>query len=190
VKNKNSLIAVLDANVLYPAPLRDLLHNLAFLDVFNPKWTSQIQNEWISNLLINRKDLRKSQLTRTVNLMNQTFSDANIINYSKIEREFELLDKNDKHGLAAAIKSESKFIVTFNIKDFPKSTLSDYNIERITPDDFIMKLIKQNEELVNNAFENQRLSLKNPTMTKSELLNVFKTFKLTKTIARLRKSDR
>lgn len=85
--------------------------------------------------------------------MNQTFSDANIINYSKIEREFELLDKNDKHGLAAAIKSESKFIVTFNIKDFPKSTLSDYNIERITPDDFIMKLIKQNEELVNNALK-------------------------------------
>jgi len=85
--------------------------------------------------------------------MNQTFPDANIINYSKIERELELPDKNDKHGLAAAIKSESKFIDTFNIKDFPKSTLSDYNIERITPDDFIMKLIKQNEELVNNALK-------------------------------------
>jgi hypothetical protein len=31
--------ALLDANVLYPAPIRDLLLQLAFSDMFHGKWT-------------------------------------------------------------------------------------------------------------------------------------------------------
>ena len=31
--------AILDANVLYPAPLRDYLLHLANLELYKPKWT-------------------------------------------------------------------------------------------------------------------------------------------------------
>lgn len=185
--DKNSrLIALLDANVLYPAPLRDLLLNLAILDLFIPKWTNQIQNEWVYNLLKNRNDLERSQLDRTVNLMNSVFPDANIKNYAKIEKQLELPDENDKHVLAAAIKSKSNIIVTSNIKDFPKSIIIKYKLQRLTPDDFIFGLIKKNKVLVKRAFDNQLKSLKNPPMTKAELLSVLERLKLSKTIARLK----
>jgi hypothetical protein len=35
-------VALLDANVLYPAPLRDLLLQLAITDLFHAKWTADI----------------------------------------------------------------------------------------------------------------------------------------------------
>jgi len=34
--------AIIDANVLYPAPLRDFLLQLANLELFKPKWTIEI----------------------------------------------------------------------------------------------------------------------------------------------------
>jgi hypothetical protein len=38
--------AILDANVLYPAPLRDYLLRLAELELYKPGWTKQIHEEW------------------------------------------------------------------------------------------------------------------------------------------------
>ena len=43
--------ALLDANVLYPAPLRDILLQLAVADLFRAKWTADIHREWIEALL-------------------------------------------------------------------------------------------------------------------------------------------
>lgn len=45
--------ALLDANVLYPAPLRDLLMQLAVMDMFRAKWSADIHREWIESLLEN-----------------------------------------------------------------------------------------------------------------------------------------
>jgi len=66
-------VAVLDACVLYPAPVRDLLLNLADYELFTPKWTDKIQEEWTRNLLLNRPDLTATQLHRAVNAMNNAF---------------------------------------------------------------------------------------------------------------------
>lgn len=39
--------ALLDASVLYPAPLRDFLMYLALTDLVRFQWTAQIHQEWI-----------------------------------------------------------------------------------------------------------------------------------------------
>jgi hypothetical protein len=65
--------AILDANVLYPAPLRDLLLNLADLELFKPKWTDQIQEEWIRNLLKQRTELSRDNLLKTQRAMDSAF---------------------------------------------------------------------------------------------------------------------
>ncbi len=66
-----TIFAVLyDSCVLYPAPLRDLLMRLALTDLYRAKWTNEIHDEWIRNLLINRKDLDSSVLERTRQMMN------------------------------------------------------------------------------------------------------------------------
>lgn len=61
---------VLDACVLYPAPLRDLLLNLTCLGLFRARWTSEIPDEWIRNLLRDRPDLTPEQLQRARELSN------------------------------------------------------------------------------------------------------------------------
>ena len=43
-------VALLDANVLYPAPLCDLLIQMSFDDLFQARWTAEIEHEWKRNL--------------------------------------------------------------------------------------------------------------------------------------------
>jgi hypothetical protein len=73
--------AVLDACVLYPASLRDLLLTLSVDGVYGARWTDDIQNEWIRNLMINRPELSPAALGRTAGLMNDAIDDARITNY-------------------------------------------------------------------------------------------------------------
>ena len=64
---------VLDACVLYPSLLRDLLMHLGITGLYQPKWTDSIQQEWQRNLLVQRPDIRAEQLRRTEILMNKAF---------------------------------------------------------------------------------------------------------------------
>jgi len=51
--------AFYDANVLYPAELRNLLMHLALIGLFRAKWSADVHEEWISNLLKKRPDLTR-----------------------------------------------------------------------------------------------------------------------------------
>ena len=161
---------VLDANVIYPAPIRDLLLNLADLEIFSPKWSEIIQEEWIRNLLKNRPDLNKSKLMRTVRIMDLAFPDAEVHDFEELIDELELPDLNDRHVLAVAIQSKADAIITFNQKDFPSKYVKQFNIEIYTPDKFLNLLYKLSPNIVNRAFQNQLDSLKNPPKTKEELI--------------------
>ena len=57
-----TLTAVLDACVLYPAPLRDLFMELTLKDLFRGRWSDEIHEEWIRNLLEQRPDLARDKL--------------------------------------------------------------------------------------------------------------------------------
>ena len=48
------LVVVYDACVLYSAPLRDLLMQLALSDLFRAKWSHHIHEEWIKAVLKNK----------------------------------------------------------------------------------------------------------------------------------------
>ena len=117
-----SITAIYDASVLYPAPLRDFLMWLALTDLFKARWTNQIHDEWIRSVLKKRPDLTLKQLNRTKNLMNANVRDCLVTGYESQNIEFELPDPGDIHVLAAAIKCKANFIITFNLKDFPKES--------------------------------------------------------------------
>ncbi|ATV20314.1 hypothetical protein CFN58_30795 [Pseudomonas avellanae] len=68
--------AFYDANVLYPAPLRDFLMHLALTGVYRARWSSKIHDEWKRNLLINRPELTREQLDRTSALMDKAVPDV------------------------------------------------------------------------------------------------------------------
>ena len=45
--------ALLDANVLYPAPVRDIFLQLAVTNLFTAKWTEETHREWPAFLGLN-----------------------------------------------------------------------------------------------------------------------------------------
>lgn len=51
------MIVALDANVLYPPSLRDLLLTLAALDAFEPRWSDEILEEVTRNVLADNPDI-------------------------------------------------------------------------------------------------------------------------------------
>lgn len=131
------LTVLYDACVLYPAPLRDLLIRSARTGLFHAKWTQDIHKEWVSNLLAKRPDLKREQLDRTCQLMNDHVPDSLVSGYEALIPALELPDPKDRHVLAAAIRSGTDVIVTFNLKDFPPERLYPYRIEAQHPDEFL-----------------------------------------------------
>jgi len=65
----NTYTVILDACVLYPAPLRSYLMYLASTGLFRARWSDQIHDEWIRNLLISRPEINPDALQRTRTLM-------------------------------------------------------------------------------------------------------------------------
>jgi len=102
------ITALLDANVLYPAPLRDYLLHLASLGVYEPVWTTAIQDEWIRNLIKARPDISRVALEATRRAMDRAFPGSNVTNYDLLIEGLPLPDPNDRHVLAAAIKSQAR----------------------------------------------------------------------------------
>lgn len=151
---------ILDANVLYPAPVRDMLLSLANNNMFQPKWSAAINEEWVRNLVANRPDIKRENTEKTIRSMNLAFPDANTEHYPSTIAELTLPDPNDQHVLAAAIAAEAVLIVTFNLIDFPPSLLAPNGIEAIHPDDFILGLIEEDKVTAFDAFEKQSQGLK------------------------------
>lgn len=178
--------AVLDACVLYPAPLRDFLMHLTLLDLFRARWTEAIHEEWIRNVLKSRPDLRREQLTRTKELMNAHTRDALIEGYEELIETVSLPDPDDRHVLAAAIHAQADWIVTFNLRDFPASALAPHGMEAIHPDAFFLKLFELDAKRVYQAAERQRISLKNPPKTQIEYWDIMEAQGLPQTVQKLR----
>jgi hypothetical protein len=71
--------AVLDANVLYPDLLRDILLSLAMADLYSAKWSEHIHQEWMRNLKVNRPEIEDKVDALRV-LMDQSLPDALVEN--------------------------------------------------------------------------------------------------------------
>ena len=151
---------VLDACVLYPAPVRDLLLSLAHQGMYHARWSPTINNEWIRNLLANRPDLKADQLHKTAQKMALAIPDCMITGYSRFVPTIELPDPDDRHVVAAALVGHADAIVTFNTKDFPVNALAPLGLEAQHPDDFVVNQLHLNLPEALKAIKAQRLRLK------------------------------
>jgi PIN domain len=182
-----SRIVLYDACVLYSASIRDLLVRLALSDLFQARWTDEIHDEWIRNVLANRPDISPASLLRCRQLMDAHVPDCLISGYEAIIPTLTLPDADDRHVLAAAIHAGATFIVTFNLSDFPAPVLAEFNVEAIHPDSFISGLCNEHIDAVAEAARLQRAGLKNPPKSPAEYLATLKESNLPKTAACLRR---
>lgn len=178
--------AFLDANVLYPAQLRNLLMYLAVPGIFRARWSEHVQEEWKSNLLENRADLTREQLERTRQLMNLHVPDALVTRYEQLIPALTLPAPNDRHVLAAAIRGGASVIVTNNLQDFPDDVLEEYEIDVQNPDEFVLHLIGLYPAEVCAATEDHRAGLRNPAVSREEYLEMLQLQGLVETVHALR----
>jgi predicted nucleic acid-binding protein len=164
-------IVVLDACILYPAALRNLMMWLAVHDVIKPRWTDQIHEEWMRNVLKDHPDLTREKLMRTRQLMDANAEDCLITDYEKHISGLILPDPDDRHVLAAAIECAADAIVTWNLADFPAAILDEHGLDVLTPDQLICGLLDSNPESLLAAMKEHRSTLKNPPKTPSQYLD-------------------
>jgi hypothetical protein len=183
---KRPVVAVLDANILYFAPLRDLCIRLAQAGLVRAQWTEEIHEEWVRSLIRDKPHLLLERLSRTRKLINEAVRDCLVSGYEHLIPSLTLPDADDRHVLAAAIRGRAEVIVTYNLRHFPQEALTRFDIEAVHPDDFVADLFELAPGPVCAAVREQRLSLHNPPRSADQLLRTFEGLGLTQTVARLR----
>jgi len=178
--------ALLDANVLYPAPLRDLLMQLAVTDMFHAKWTADIHREWIDALLEKEPHRSRVVLERTRELMDMSTRDSLVTGYEHLIASLNLPDPDDRHVLAAAIVGRCDVIVTHNLKDFPNELLAAYGIEAQHPDEFLSNHLNLAPGIFCSSIQKVRSRLKNPPYSVDQYLENLIQCGLVATVAELK----
>ena len=129
---------VLDTNVIYPIDIRDLLFWFAFYDLYTPKWSNHIFDEWAT--VMKRKGVLPKEINKRIDNANQAFPDALVKNYEPLIDSLNLPDHKDCHVLAAAIKTNANIIVTNNLKDFPTDYLATFGLSAKNANDLLLTL--------------------------------------------------
>lgn len=177
--------SVLDANVLFPAALRSTFMYLALAGAFAARWTAQIHEEWMRNVLKTRPELTPAALERTRGLMDKYALDAIVEDYEWLIPTLQLPDADDRHVLAAAIHAKTEIIVTWNLKDFPAHVLEPFGIEALNPDDFLLSIWPTQRAQILDGLKTQRASLKNPPQSPAQFLESLQRQGLTRFVAAL-----
>ncbi len=162
-------IVVLDTNVIYPLIIRDILFWFAYYNLYTPKWSDNIFEEWKKVMI--EKGVPEEDANKRIDKANAAFPDALVKNYKGLINYLHLPDEDDRHVLAAAIKTNAHLIVTNNLKDFPESYLQSFSLSAKSADDFLTDIIDINQDEAIAAFREMVLNKRNPAMGEFEVLD-------------------
>lgn len=167
---------VLDTNVIYPIDIRDLLLWFAHYELFTPKWSKHIFDEW--KRVMEYKNVPQEEVEKRILNVNEAFPDALVENYEALIESLELPDKDDRHVLAAAIKTNANVIVTNNLKDFPSEYLASFGLTAKSADDFLTDTIDLNPDTAIEAFRMLVSNKRNPDLDEFQVLERYRNIGL------------
>ena len=162
---------VLDANVLFPASLRDSLLRCAEAGLLEPYWTIEILSELKRNL-VSTGAMPAQHADGLVRAITHAFPPAMVTDH---ERHIPFLgnDLNDRHVVAAAVECGAEAVITLNLKDF--ATMPD-GVEAISPDDLLRELLQREPDSVLQVLKQQHEALRNPPYTFDDMLEALGKF--------------
>ncbi len=134
---------LLDACILYPTIMREVLLGAANAGAFEPLWSTRILEEW--RRAAARLSEEQAQIAGVeIALLRAKWPKAEIIVDVMGHQDLWLPDENDIHVLAAAIEADADIIMTRNLKDFPTRILANHRIIRRDPDGFLVEFANEN----------------------------------------------
>lgn len=162
--------AVLDANLLYSATVRDVFLELALVGLYRPLWSDKILLE-VRNSLVrtNRKSPASADLL--VEKITTAFPSGSIANFEHLLLVQICRDPDDDHVLAAARSASADALVTFNMGDFPSDMFSKFGIELKHPDDFLQDQLDLDPLLVVQALGGLLGYYQLPPLTAADLIS-------------------
>ena len=130
---------LLDACVLYPTVLREILLGCAGEGLYVPLWSARILEEWAR--AARRLGPEGEAVARAeVASARARFPAAEVAGIEGHERRLWLPDPDDVHVLAAAVAGSADAILTWNAADFPRGVLAEEGLLRLDPDQFLAGL--------------------------------------------------
>jgi predicted nucleic acid-binding protein len=175
--HSNRFTTLLDANVLVPALARNILLSLADAELFRARWTARILDEMERGFLRDCERLGlddgPARASRTRKHMTEWpgFADCVVENYEMLEPCMPASDPDDRHVIAAVVKTKASVIVTNNVRDFPSHELQLLEIEIKTADAFVADTIDLSPSRSLAALTKMRERLRDPPFSPSELID-------------------
>ncbi len=138
--------------------------------LFGLRLSQQIWDETIRNLAMER--LTPAQTARLDSSMRifLTRRNAFVTGYEPLIPTL-TNDEKDRHVLAAEIVAGAQIIVTFNLKDFPNSSLSPHEVVALHPDVFLTRLHALYPDELDRIIREQAAALRKPARTAGQLLD-------------------
>ena len=162
-----SFEVVLDACALYPAHLRDTLLRLAERGMYHALWSAQILDEMQRSLT--RSGVPHESVDHLLAEMRLAFPDAAVTGHEQLI-EVMTCDTKDRHVLAAAVRSNAAAVVTFNLTDFPASSVDPFEVDILHPDNFLLDLLDLSPAVVVSEVREQAASNQRAPRTFDSLL--------------------
>ena len=163
--------AFLDACVLVPIKLTDLLLRLAEANTYRILWSAEVLNEVERNLP--RVGVSPDKARTRIQQMRDTFPDAMVTGYEALIPAMTNHPK-DRHVLAAAVRADAAVIVTANLKDFPATALDPYDLNAVHPDDFLLDQLDLYPTQTLRCVREQIVAHRNPAISTDQFLSTFK----------------
>ena len=129
---------VLDANVLMPSILRELLLGAAAEGAFVPLWSARILEEWARasrRLPEGAEAVARAEIAQ----IRARWPEAEVMPPPDLAATLALPDTADTHVLAAAIAGGAQAICTRNRADFPARALARHGLLLREPDGLLVE---------------------------------------------------
>lgn len=187
----NRFTAFIDACTLADTLRRNLLLTLAEAEFYRLRWSSAVLDETEAAI---RKILEgkgasnaSSKAERSRALMEAAFEDAKVDDYEHLLAICTgLLDPDDAHVLAAALKTQAAVIVTENLRDFPPGILNSMNMDARSADAFLADTIALDLGRAVASIRKMRERFRRPELSADTLLLEMEARGLTEAVNVLR----
>ena len=166
------MLVVLDACVLYPPSLRDLLLTLAALDAFDVCWSEPILEELNRNVVADNPQLDPIRFSEhTLGEMRKHFPEATT---TVAQTEIDRMDNHpkDRHVVAVALARSADAIVTINLKDFASQILDTADVAVITPGQLVERVLDEAPELIGYAVQRMSSRWTNPPRSPADVVEL------------------
>lgn len=179
-----ALRVVLDACVLFPTVMREVLLGCAAAGLYEPRWSVRILEEWArATAKIGAEVIARGEVA----LLRARWPGSEVPVPDAALPRFWLPDPDDIHVLAAAVLGHADLIVTLNAQDFPRDLLQAEGLKRADPDGFLCDLCAQNPVVVRgvvDAVVAEACRLSGEDWTARALLKKAKLTRLAKALTR------